>query len=267
MRLDLYLFENNYFDSRRKAQDAVKEGYVSVDGKVITKCSFDYLNGEIKIKNRDIEFVSRGGYKLLQGITHFDLDFKDKLVLDIGASTGGFTDCSLRHGAKHVYATDVGTLQLATSLKEDSRVTSIENLNFRNAVPSDFDNYIFDFVVIDVSFISLEHIFSNLDNFIDSNSNIVALIKPQFELGDISIANKGVITKIEDHLLAIEKVVERANKYNLYLNKLTFSPIMGEKKKNIEFIGLFSKNNIGVFEKSTIYNIVRNAHKVLKGGK
>lgn len=267
MRLDKYLFEQNYFDSRRRAQDAIKDGLVSVNGKVITKSSFDYIEGDIKIQKTEINFVSRGGFKLLQAINHFNLDFTNKTVLDIGASTGGFTDCSLKHGAKMVYATDVGTSQLISTLKEDSRVKSIENLNFREANKEHFDNKIFDFVVIDVSFISLEHIFANLSKFIDQNSLVVALIKPQFELGDISIKNKGIITKKEDHLLAIESVENKALKNGFYLNQLTFSPIVGEKKGNIEFIGLFSLNNLGKLDKKVYFNIVSTAHNVLKGGR
>ena len=267
MRLDKYLFDNNYFDSRRKAQDAIKDGLVSINGKVITKSSFDYTEGNITIKESEISFVSRGGFKLLQAIEKFNLDFNDKVILDIGASTGGFTDCSLKHGAKQIYATDVGTSQLVTSLKEDPRVKSIENLNFREAKPFNFDEKTFDYVVIDVSFISLEHIFGNLDLFVNDKSFVVALIKPQFELGDISIQNKGIISRKEDHLLAINLVETRANKYGFYLNKLTFSPIVGEKKGNIEFIGLFSKKNLGKLEKSVYFKVVEEAHKVLKGGR
>ena len=267
MRLDKYLFDNKYFDSRRKAQDAIKEGLVSINGKTITKSSYEYESGDIEIKENDIVFVSRGGFKLLQAINKFNLDFNDKHILDIGASTGGFTDCSLKHGAKCVFATDVGTSQLVSSLKNDSRVISKENLNFRDAKPEDFDNKIFDFVVIDVSFISLEHIFGNLNRFIDENSLIVALIKPQFELGDISIKNKGIITQKEDHLLAISLVEKRANKNGLYLQKLTYSPIVGEKKGNIEYIGLFSKNNLGKIDEKVYFNTVEESHKVLKGGR
>lgn len=267
MRLDKFLIENNYFDSRRKAQDAIADGLVKVNGKIITKSSFDYASGLIEIEERNLNFVSRGGFKLKQAIDHFSLNFKGKLVLDIGASTGGFTDCSLQNGAKHVYALDVGTLQLSDKLKNDSRVTSIENMNFKNALPKDLDNNIFDFIVIDVSFISLEHIFANLKAFSNENTIIIALIKPQFELGDISIVNKGVINKTIDHLLSIKLVEERANKSNLFLNKLTFSPIVGEKKGNIEFIGLFSYQNLGKLSDLEYTNIVEKAHKVLKGGR
>jgi len=267
MRLDKYLFDNRYFDSRRKAQDAIKDGLVKINGKVITKSSFDYLDGKIEIDERDILFVSRGGFKLLQAIQKFNLDFNEKIVLDIGASTGGFTDCSLKHGAKCVYATDVGTSQLISSLKNDSRVKSIENLNFREATPAHFDNLIFDFVVIDVSFISLDYIFANLSRFINENTQIVALIKPQFELGNISIQNKGIISKAEDHLLAIKTVEKHANKYNLYLNKLTFSPIVGEKKGNIEFIGLFSVQKLGNITENVYFKVVKDAHNLLKGGR
>lgn len=267
MRLDKYLFENKYFDSRRKAQDAIKDGLVSINGKIITKSSFEYESGIIDIKQNDIEFVSRGGFKLLQAINKFNLDFKDKIVLDIGASTGGFTDCSLKHGARCVYATDVGTSQLVSSLKSDSRVVSIENLNFRDAKIEDFNKNIFDFVVIDVSFISLEHIFANLDKFVDENSLIVALIKPQFELGDISIKNKGIISRKEDHLLAITLVENKAYNHGFYMQKLTYSPIVGEKKGNIEYIGLFSKKDLGQLNKKVYFNTVEESHNVLKGGR
>lgn len=263
MRLDQLLFQKGYFESRQKARYAIQNGLVKVNGKTITKvsldCSPDNLIEVIKGEN---EYVSRGGQKLLKAIETFEIALTEKVILDVGASTGGFTDCALQHGAKLVYAIDVGSNQLVSKLLQDSRVISKENMNFRYAKSSDLDNMVFDYILIDVSFISLKFIFANLESFCKENTQIVALIKPQFELYEESVEHKGIISKPSDHCKAIEKVIEYANDNGYVMNKLTYSPIVGEKKENIEFLGLFSKRKT---ESINLEEIVKQAHDHLKG--
>ena len=190
MRLDVACIEK--LETRTKAQDAIKAGRVSVNGKVITKSSFQ-VNEEdaIEIASIENDFVSRGGHKLLGAIESFHIDLKDKVVLDIGASTGGFTDVCLRYGAKKVYALDVGHLQLHPSLDKNSKVVKMEGHNAREIIPEWFDEKI-DFMCMDVSFIScktiLEHVFSVMN--VDT---IAILVKPQFECGPQYLNKHGIL--------------------------------------------------------------------------
>ena len=162
MRLDKYLIEHNFFSSREKAQTAIKHNTVKVNGTIVTKASLD-IHDDMTVEVIDIfnKFVSMGGLKLEKAIEDFELDFQGKQVLDIGSSTGGFTDCALQNGAAHVTAIDVGTNQLVEKLRNDDRVLSLENKDFRDLLPSDVDNRRYDFIVSDVSFISLTYILHN----------------------------------------------------------------------------------------------------------
>ncbi|MGI6377734.1 TlyA family RNA methyltransferase [bacterium] len=260
MRLDLFLVKQGFFKSRQKAQAAINDGYVRVNNKLVIKVSFNCEEGDIIDINPNINpYVSRGGLKLEKAWQYFKLNFKDKLVLDIGASTGGFTDCALKKGARQVYALDAGTDQLDINLLKDKRVKSLENLNFRYATKKDLDELKFDFVLIDVSFISLKYIFENLQNFAHKETLIIALVKPQFELYDEAYRQRGVIRKKSDHLNALSNVVLEAKNFSLNLQGLTFSPIQGEKKGNIEFLALFSYKEV---EKSIdLRAIIEEAHK------
>ena len=159
MRLDKYLVEKQLFTSREKAQTAIRQNTVMIDGRIATKASQE-VNDNMYVEVIDIfnKYVSMGGLKLEKAIQTFGLDFRDKWVLDIGSSTGGFTDCALQHGAAHVVAVDVGTQQLADSLRHDDRVTSLENKDFRNLTSEEIQGRQFDFIVSDVSFISLTYI-------------------------------------------------------------------------------------------------------------
>jgi len=260
MRLDLLVVKRGLVNSREKAQYAIKKSLIKVDDKIITKPSFDCAEDcKIELLEAPLKYVSKGGLKLEKAANVFNLDFHDKIVLDIGASTGGFTDYCLQNGARMVYALDVGSNQLVDKLRNDSRVKSIEQCNFRDATKETLDNQLFDYVVIDVSFISLQHIFANLKPFITDSTNIIALIKPQFELYEVAYKNKGYVLKVDDHIDTLRRVVLYSHDYGLCLKDLTFSPVRGEKKGNIEFLGFFkmgSVDNLIDYQK-----IVKEAHK------
>lgn len=231
MRLDQYLVENKYFESRNKAKAEIEAGNIIVNDKKILKASFDVSDKDnIKISDNIMPYVSRGGLKLLGAINEFRLDFKDKIVLDIGASTGGFTDCSLKHGASHVYAIDVGSNQLHESLKNDSRVTSYENTNIK-----DIDNkFNADIVLMDVSFVSIEYLLPHLNKFITDNNLFICLIKPQFEVGNINIKG-GIVKDRAQYLKILNNINNEFEKYDLGITKLMLSPILGGSG-NKEFI-------------------------------
>lgn len=240
MRIDLYLVKEGFFESRSKAQVAIKEGVVYINDKLILKSSYEVLDSDIcKVISNPIKYVSRGGYKLEGAIEKFNLDFKDKVVLDIGSSTGGFTDCALQHGAKEVYAVDVGSAQLHESLRENKKVKSIENCNILYV---DL-NVTFDFLVMDVSFTSIYNMIPALKKYLNKNNMLVCLIKPQFEAG--KMVNKGVIKDRKLHLSILNKVDSYLKEEGLYINKIAPSPIKGGSG-NIEFISLISIQNEGV---------------------
>ena len=208
MRLDLYLVEKGYFKTRQKAKYAILDNCIFLNKKCQNKPSFEVKDNDlIEIINNKQVYVSRGGYKLEKAIKEFNLDINNKDCLDIGASTGGFTDCLIKNNANVVYAIDVGTNQLDESLKNNNKVISKENVNFRYILKENVDNLSFDVITVDVSFISLEHIFSNAFNLLKDNGLIVCLIKPQFELFDVSTKTHGYISKAEDHINAINNVI------------------------------------------------------------
>lgn len=238
MRLDLYLTDNGYFESRNKAKAEIEAGNVTVNGKVITKSSFDVGDGDdIKISDDIMPYVSRGGYKLEAAIKSFNLDFKDKVILDIGASTGGFTDCSLQNGAKLVYAVDVGSNQLHEKLKNDKRVISYEKTNILEFE----ENINPDFIVMDVSFVSIEYLLPGIQKFINNDNSFVCLIKPQFEIGKMHVKN-GIVKDKSLYIHILENIDEALREYNLGIEKLILSPILGGGG-NREFIALIKKND------------------------
>lgn len=238
MRLDLYLVENNYFTSRTKAKEAIEANVVMVNGKVIKKGSFDVTSFDtVSITGMTNPYVSRGGLKLEAAIKAFYLDFKDKTIVDIGASTGGFTDCSLQFGASKVYAIDVGTNQLAEKLLFDSRVVSLEQTNIAD-IPYFPENI--DYFVMDVSFVSIEHLLPAISKFITSNNALICLIKPQFEVGKMYLKN-GIVKDRSMHIKVLENVNKELELYNLGIEKLIPSPILGGSG-NKEFLALIRKN-------------------------
>ena len=243
IRLDEYLVKNEYFENLEIAKRQIMVGNVIVNEQKIDKpgeiISLDKIKF-IRIKEKDIPYVSRGGLKLEKAIKVFELDFKDKIVLDIGASTGGFTDCSLQNGAKFVYAIDVGTNQLDWKLRNDSRVKSIESKHINDLEKSDLSDDI-DIIVMDISFISIKKVLYKIKKLLKENGFAIFLIKPQFEAERNEI-NKGIVDNLNVHKRVINEVIEEAKIYQLFLENLTVSPIKGTKG-NIEYLAKFSNKN------------------------
>jgi len=265
MRLDKYLVEKQFFASREKAQTAIRQNTVMVDGKIATKASLE-INDNSNVEVIDIfnKYVSMGGLKLEKAIKRFELDFNGKWVLDIGSSTGGFTDCALQHGAAHVVAVDVGTQQLADTLRQDKRVTSLENKDFRELIPADVEGRQFDFIVSDVSFISLTYILPYCAPFLKPDGKMMLLIKPQFEAGPSFLSRGGIVNNEKGYKVAVTKVVEEALAQGYHLHDIAVSTLF-ELHKNVEFLALFGldKNNFRL-DINNLCNEVKEVRKLLK---
>lgn len=238
MRIDVYLTENNYFESRKKASDSVKAGNVLVNGKSITKPSFDVCDSDdILIVGETLRYVGRGGLKLEGAIKAFFLDLKDKVCADIGSSTGGFTDCMLQNGAKRVYAVDSGKDQLHVSLRNDSRVVCMEGVNARYLAATDLGERC-DFVTMDVSFISQTLLYEAVSSILAEDGIFVSLIKPQFEAGKENLGKNGIVRSESVRTAVCEKIKEKALEYGLEVVKIIDSPILGGDG-NKEYLALF----------------------------
>lgn len=263
-RLDALLAEKGFFPSRERAKTAIMAGMVLVDGQRVDKAGTKVdRDAEIKIIGNDLKYVSRGGLKLEKALAAFSLDVTGKTVLDIGASTGGFTDCSLQHGAVKVYAVDVGYGQLDWKLRQDQRVVVLERTNARYLTPAQIPEQA-DLITIDASFISLDKIIPVVKQFLQDEGCILALIKPQFEAGREKVGKKGVVRDPKTHQEVISHVIREAEKNNLYCWGLTYSPITGPEG-NIEYLVLlkqFSAENSD--DAGTEERIVENAFKNLK---
>lgn len=241
MRLDKLLVSKGLYSSREKAQFAINQGSIKVNGQIIDKPSKDIEEtATIEIYDLFNKFVSRGGLKLEKAIQDFQLDFSEKDILDIGSSTGGFTDCALQNGAHFVFAVDVGSEQLHDSLKSDSRVKFIENQDFRTLTLEQTIQKKFDYIVSDLSFISLTYIIPFLKPFLKEKSEIIFLIKPQFEAGNSFLNKSGIVTDEKGYRTAIEKVVKEGLNHGYYLKNIIISTLW-EKNKNVEFLALFSQ--------------------------
>ncbi|WP_128102620.1 MULTISPECIES: TlyA family RNA methyltransferase [Paenibacillus] len=235
-RIDVLLVEQGYYESREKAKAAIMAGLVYANNERIEKAGMKIpREAELKVKGSVHPYVGRGGLKLEKAIRHFNLDMNERVMLDIGSSTGGFTDCALQHGASHVYAIDVGYNQLDWSLRNDERVTVMERTNFRYVTPEDLTGPVPNFASIDVSFISLRIILPPLIALLHQPADIVALIKPQFEAGREKVGKSGVVRDTGVHKEVLETMLRYANELGLKLKDLTFSPITGGEG-NIEFL-------------------------------
>ena len=242
IRLDQYIFEQGYAPSKTRAQALIMSGIVFVNNQKADKAGTMIKETDIvEVRGKDLKYVSRGGLKLEKAINEYGLELKDKICMDIGASTGGFTDCMLQNGAQKVYAVDVGYGPLAWKLRSDERVKNMEKTNIRNVTVDMLDEKI-NFFSVDVSFISLKHIFP-VAYAISTDEVIGAcLVKPQFEAGKEKVGKKGVVRDSEVHREVIENVIGMANENGFYVHNLTFSPIKGPEG-NIEFLIVISKDS------------------------
>ena len=263
-RIDVLCVEQGLFESREKAKRAIMAGIVRDDFDYIDKPGTKIpVDSHLYIKGEQLPYVSRGGLKLEKALKEFQLDIQNLIMLDIGSSTGGFTDCALQNGAKEVYALDVGTNQLAWKLRNDPRVHVMEQTNFRYTTLEMFSYGQPDFASIDVSFISLKHIFPALSHILKTNGYFVALIKPQFEAGKDDVGKHGIVSQPDIHKRVISQVIEYAHESHFSLKGLTYSPITGGVG-NIEFLACFQncKNCDDVLD---IDDIVQKAHFHFKG--
>lgn len=264
-RLDVLLVQRQLASSREKAKAIIMAGNVFVKGVREDKAGtmFD-SNVEIELKGQTLKYVSRGGLKLEKAMTHFNIELNEKVCMDVGASTGGFTDCMLQNGAIKVYSVDVGHGQLDWKLRQDERVVCMEKTNIRYVVPEDIQEKA-DFVSIDVSFISLTKVLLPVRNLMTEGAEMVCLIKPQFEAGREKVGKKGVVRDAAVHEEVIEKVTAYAGSIGLEPLHLEFSPIKGPEG-NIEYLLHLKKREEGsVFTERPfdIVSVVKEAHDTL----
>ncbi|EHI68670.1 TlyA family RNA methyltransferase [Streptococcus ictaluri] len=266
-RVDVLAYKQGLFETREQAKRGVMAGLVVsvLNGERFDKPGEKIDEAiELKLKGEKLKYVGRGGLKLEKALNLFKLSVQDKICIDIGASTGGFTDVMLQSGAQLVYAVDVGTNQLVWKLRQDSRVRSMEQYNFRYAKADDFEEGRPSFASIDVSFISLSLIFPALVEVLADGGHVVALIKPQFEAGRDQIGKKGIVKDKQVHEKVIQDVISFAEKNELMIRDLSFSPIQGGHG-NIEFLAHFEKvtspEKTDVISNQAIREVVTQAHK------
>ena len=240
-RLDVLLVEKGLAPSREKAKAIIMAGIVYVDGNKEDKAGTTFpVNAVIEIKGKTLPYVSRGGLKLEKAMQKFPITLSGKVCMDVGSSTGGFTDCMLQNGATKVYAIDVGHGQLAWKLRNDERVVCMEKTNIRYVVPEDIDE-LAAFSSIDVSFISLTKVLLPVKNLLTEDGQVVCLIKPQFEAGREKVGKKGVVGDRAVHEEVIRMVMDYASSIDFYPLALDFSPVKGPEG-NIEYLLFLSKN-------------------------
>ncbi len=242
-RADLILFERGLVPSRERAKAAIMAGKVKANGQTVKKAGdfFDATTTELTLVVPEHPFVGRGGLKLEKAINTFALDLREATVLDVGASTGGFTDCALQNGAAHVYALDVGYGQLAWKLRQDPRVTVLERTNIRTFSGAPITELV-DGIVIDVSFISLRLVIPHAVRFLKKGGWVVALVKPQFEAGREKVGKGGIVRDADVHIKVLDCVFAAVQEIGLQPIGLDFSPITGADG-NIEYLSLFSWAN------------------------
>ena len=264
-RLDVLLVKKNLAESREKAKAVIMAGIVYVDDQKEAKAgSMFEETANIEVRGSTLKYVSRGGLKLEKAMTHFGVTLDQKICMDVGASTGGFTDCMLQNGAVKVYSVDVGHGQLAWKLRNDPRVVCMEKTNIRYVTPEEIPDRI-QFVSVDVSFISLTKVLGPVKALMEPEGQVVCLIKPQFEAGREKVGKKGVVRERSVHLEVIRMVAAFAGSIGFEALHLEFSPIKGPEG-NIEYL-LHLRNDAGgnVYENSSIdaEEIVNQAHETL----
>ncbi len=263
-RLDILLVEKGICESREKAKTNIMAGLIFVDGQRVDKAGEKVkVDADIVFKGEKLKYVSRGGLKLEKAMNTFGIDLTDKVCMDIGASTGGFTDCMLQNNASKVFAVDVGYGQFAWKLRTDERVVCMEKTNIRYVTPEDI-GVALDFASIDVSFISLRTIMPAVKALLGDKGEVVALIKPQFEAGRDKVGKKGVVRDKEVHLEVINTIINFLMENELNVLGLSYSPIKGPEG-NREYLVYFTKDKEkeGNFELSQIEDIVNESHSQL----
>lgn len=263
-RLDILLVEKGIFTSRERAKTSIMAGKIFVDGQRVDKAGEKVsVDAEIIFKGQEIPYVSRGGLKLEKAMKEFGISLENKTCMDIGASTGGFTDCMLQNGAKKVFSIDVGYGQFAWKLRTDPRVVCMERTNIRYVTPDDIGE-LTDFASIDVSFISLKKIMPATINLLSDKGEVVALIKPQFEAGKEKVGKKGVVRDINVHNEVVKSIVDYLYSQGLNILSLSYSPIKGPEG-NIEYLVYFTKDKDreSKFSIDDVEIIVNESHNLL----
>ena len=259
-RLDLVLVEKGLETSRERAKAVIMSGIVYVNNQKADKPGL--LCGEddtVEVRGSTLKYVSRGGLKIEKALSFFEIDPKDMVVMDVGASTGGFTHCLLMNGAKKVYSVDVGYGQLAWELRTDERVVCMERTNIRHVTPEQIGDAL-DLAVIDVSFISLKLVLPAVKALLKQGGQVATLIKPQFEAGREKVGKKGVVREKSTHIEVIEKIVHLAEGLGFQVLNVTYSPIRGPEG-NIEFLAHLSLNQQAQPKDFSIPDIVEQAHE------
>ena len=264
IRLDVAVYEQGYAPSREKAKAIIMAGQVYVNNQKVDKAGFELKDGDtLEVRGNTLKYVSRGGLKLEKAMQCFPIDLNGKICMDVGASTGGFTDCMLMNGASKVYSIDVGYGQLAWKLRCDERAVNLERTNFRYVDDTLIKDAI-DFASVDVSFISLKLIFPNLHKFLKPGAYAVCLIKPQFEAGKYKVGKKGVVRDKTVHLEVVDRVMHEAVEAGFSVLGLDFSPVKGPEG-NIEYLMWISSNEEPyISENISAAEIVDRSHEELQ---
>ncbi len=263
IRLDTALVERGLAPSREKAKAIIMAGIVYVNNQKSDKAGKEVKEDDlIEVRGSTLKYVSRGGLKLEKAMQCFPINLEGKICMDVGASTGGFTDCMLMNGAARVYSIDVGYGQLAWKLRTDDRVVNLERTNFRYVTDEQVGEPI-DFSSVDVSFISLKHILPNLHKLLCSDGQAVCLIKPQFEAGREKVGKKGVVSDLNTHIEVVERIIDLAAENGFSVEGLEFSPVKGPEG-NIEYLIYIVKSNCPTVS-STVNprELVNQSHKEL----
>lgn len=261
-RLDVLLVEQGLADSREKAKAIIMSGIVYVDNNKEDKAGTIFEEtARIEVRGNTLKYVSRGGLKLEKAMNNFGVTLEGKVCMDVGASTGGFTDCMLQNGAVKVYSVDVGHGQLAWKLRNDERVVCMEKTNIRYVTPDDIDDVI-EFASIDVSFISLTKVLPAVRELMTPGGEIVCLIKPQFEAGREKVGKKGVVRELSTHIEVVQMIADYARANGFRTLHLSYSPIKGPEG-NIEYLLHITKDESRENEEFDIRALVEESHSAL----
>lgn len=262
-RLDVLLVNRGLFESREKAKTAIMAGQIFMGTVCVDKAGTKVpIDADLSVKGNTLPYVSRGGLKLEKALQLYPIDLTDAVMVDIGASTGGFTDCALQNGAAKVFAIDVGYNQLAWSLRQDKRVITMEKQNIRTVTPEQLGELV-DFISIDVAFISLDKVLPVAVTLLKDTGSLVALIKPQFEAGREKVGKGGIVRDPATHAEVLTRILNVAEEVGLHLHGVTYSPIKGTEG-NIEFLGYFKKTTDGALPitPELVESVVAAAHEL-----